>query len=177
MRYIDASTTVLVLVATLALAVSLHPGDVFAGQREDQIMIFSSLAQLGDTPEFLPVGPFSAPPQPGEERLLSVELDGRKYPPGTTFRLEVTLYLGGLAPACVRLFNSTANAPVPGSEICRSNPSQFESFYDRGRSTPFLLVRDPHEYIVQYRAEGDPAVGFTGGGIQVARIIAKWMGW
>ncbi len=146
--------------------------------REDQITIFAAPGPgLADC-ELAP-GVYGAitscPPQPGAEQAAAIEIDATDYPRNTTFRLDVAVLVTkqdlGEPPRtyCVRLFDITANLPVGGGEICRTNAtSQVEIL--RVRTDPFLLTAEPHEYVIDAKDDALNSSGTVGS----VRIIAEW---
>ena len=141
-------------------------------QREDQITIFAPASNLGvrscgsEPPVYATIPITSCPPRPGQDKLGSIELAARDYPSTAAFRLEVTELVATNTTLCFRLYDSTADQPVPGSEICRSNASSSESLHLRVRTDPLTLSIDSHEYVVQGR--GSTGFAFA------ARIIVEW---
>jgi hypothetical protein len=132
-----------------------------AQPREDQITFFSDGGGLsGPTdPDYVPV-----------PSLLAV--DPGDYPPSSAFRFEGQLFHrpNGGSTTCMRLFDLTTNAAVPGSELC-DYPGGEESSFVRLRSGAFSLPTGEHEYTVEWKCA---CVDGETGAVSSARLIVEW---
>ena len=131
--------------------------------REDQITIFTGTPQLS-------VG-FGGTVFRDIVFAPSLGLDNADYPPNTSFRFEAAIRNSGSTPICMRLFDMTGSAAVPGSEVCLSTETgtQFRP-YDRVRSDPIQLLDGERQYIAQLLC---PA-GCSEKNYLAARVIAEW---
>ena len=131
--------------------------------REDQITIFadgeSRCGTGGDV--WGPLLPLATP------RLLV--LDPRDYPPSPVFRFEALIEATSPGTHCVRLFDTTADAPVAGGEVCYRRTGLVNEQL-RLRSDPLTLTGEEHVYTVQGKAP-DLSSSWP---VAAARIIVEW---
>ena len=134
-----------------------------AQRREDQITIFA----VADARQ-LPAGTtWQTLDSSLGGTVTFISLDVSDYPQNSLFMFEAVLG-ADLTTACLRLFDLTDSAAVPGSELCLANGSRLQ-LSRRLRSGGLPLSSGDHVYTVQGRADTSGA-GWT----SAARIIAEW---
>ena len=134
-----------------------------AQRREDQITIFA----VADARQ-LPAGTTLQTLDSSLGGTVTfISLDVSDYPQNSLFIFEAVLG-ADLTTACLRLFDLTDSAAVPGSELCLANGSRLQ-LSRRLRSGGLPLSSVDHVYTVQGRADTSGA-GWT----SAARIIAEW---
>ncbi len=137
-------------------------------QREDQIVLFAPNQFHGPLirntrttySDLQDIGP----------ALLG--LDPADYPSGASFQFEATWRTVGNTTSCLRLVDATTNAPVAGSEVCRTST---EGEVVRLRSSSMTLAPAEHDYVVEGKCvvlpdELCPSFPLVG----AARIIVEW---
>ncbi len=144
-------------------------------KREDQVVIFSQ-PNLGAGPsierknrvwaeleDYVPVG---------------LVLNPADYPSSASFSFQAVWFAAPRATSCLRLFDTTTNTVVEGSEVCHTNPAEHPgSELVRVRSAPFVVPFGEHEYTVQGKCGNlnpDPAFWCSVPAVGDTRIIVEW---
>lgn len=112
---------------------------------------------------------------PGAADQYSFELDPSTFLPAAQFKLSMNIEVFPGHQSCIRLFDVTGNAPVPGTDVCQATPATETSghFY-RAESAPVSLPGEARVYTVQGSDElqDQSSHFFTPGILFKVRLIA-----
>jgi hypothetical protein len=109
--------------------------------------------------------PLSWAPSPFTYPSWYVRIDGGRYPPGTTFRLDVHAALTSNAQYCWSVFDLDAQEEVAGSDVCVTvTAAPSHEFISSGE---FTLPSMDHSYALR-------AIEEHAGYMDSAQIVASW---
>lgn len=87
---------------------------------------------------------------PGAVDEFSFELDPSTFSPTAQFKLSMNIEVFPGHQSCIRLFDVTGNAPVPGTDVCQATPeTEPTGHFYRAESAPVSLPREARIYTVQ----------------------------
>lgn len=113
---------------------------------------------------------------PGAAKQYAFDLDPSAFLPSPSFKLSMNIEIFPGHQSCVRLFDVTANAPVPGSDVCRATAvTETSGHFHRAESAAFTLPNESRVYTVQGSDTlQDPSSNFpnTPGILFKVRLIA-----
>jgi len=113
-------------------------------------------------------------PDSADQDPFAIDVDPAQFFPAPQFRIAASIFVDSGQTGCLRLFDITANAPLPGTEVCSTVAPGDPQRTSRILSGRFSLPRGTHTYTLQGKVEHVDPFAQASCSIAVARLIAEY---